>query len=44
MESTDMNSRMSTLTIDLDRLSDFRKSETSLLSAANDDSSFQPNE
>ncbi|CAM4755224.1 unnamed protein product [Rotaria magnacalcarata] len=35
---------MSTLTIDLDRLNDFRKSETSLLSAASDDASFQSNE
>ncbi|CAF1256927.1 unnamed protein product [Rotaria sordida] len=44
METTNMNSRLSTVTLDLDRINDFRKSQTSLLSATSDDASGQIHE
>ena len=44
MEPTDSNIAMNSLTLNLDRMNEFRKSQTSLLSAASDDASLQMND
>jgi hypothetical protein len=44
MESTDAAAGMNFLALDVDQMTDLRKSQTSLLSVGGDDGNFQPNE
>jgi len=44
MEPTDSTMAMNSLTLNLDRMTELQKSQTSLLSAASDDASLQNNE